>query len=167
MPNLDDRNPQKPMPNNFYEPYKLAQIGDPTETLVAADATLAADNIDAQNTAAATMYRLDWTEPTHYGLFNAGGPYMLEPLADGIAGFYDRNLAGSINRDVANSGSFDFGNIRFRHGRGGAEGDFKGSASNILYADGHVETQTSVGELQGFPNYLDTGLSRRVVLLNR
>jgi prepilin-type N-terminal cleavage/methylation domain-containing protein len=164
MPNLDDR--PDPMAD-YLTPYKLSQIKDPVETLLVADSTIAATNnatTPVQNVSASTLYSLGATVPTYEGIRDA--PYLLEPLAEAIPSFYDRNLAGSTNTDVAAAGDFDWGNLRFRHGNGGARGDFQGSKCNILWADMHASTQTSVGELDGFPDYLDTGLSRRVATVN-
>ncbi len=167
MPAVDYSVDETPSPDDYREPYKLAQIDDPAGTLLVADSTLALENNGAQNVASGTLYALDWTEPSFYGLFQAGGPYLLEPIADQTPGFFDRNLAGSTNTDVAAAPGFDWGNLRFRHGSGGARGDFKGSACNILWVDGHATTQKAAGELVGFPDYIDTGMSRRTVYLGR
>ena len=159
MPNLgetDGSNGQR------LQPYKLGSIKDASETLLMADGSLEADSGSGQNTwgTTATMYRLDWLEPTFYGLGTK--PWMLEPVADDIPNFYDRNVAGGTNEDSA----ANQGNMSFRHGSGNAK-DFKSVTCNILWADSHAGAQRGQGALTANPAMLDTGLDRRTVLLNR
>ena len=159
MPNLDEAT-DPAEGGKQRQPYSLAQIGNSSETMMIADSTTLPINGVARNTAAATMFRLDWTENTFYGLFSP--PFMIEARAETIPGFFDRNLAGGTNGLID-----DFGNLSYRHGTGGGVGDFRGISTNFLYADGHGESHQAAGELQGFPNYIDTGVSRRAVLLDR
>ena len=167
MPNLDDEALSTPAAGDYLRPYKLSQIDESSERLIVADATLSVGTADPNNKAtyfaAGAMFSLDWTPPTFYGLFSP--PYMIEAEAKATPGFFDRNLAGGINQDVLDEGGYLWGNLRFRHGTGESNAPYRGAACNLLYADGHAESQRAAGELDGFPDILDTGLSRRTVLV--
>ena len=168
MPALDDTDNSTPAVD-YLRPQKLAQIKDSSTILLVADASLAAGNEDSSWSAAATLYRLDWIEPTFYGLFeppSSDGPWMLEPVARSIPGFFDRNVVAGNNTDGPAAGHPNWGNLRFRHGNG-EPSDFDQVACNILYADGHAATQRGAGELEGTPGVLDTGMTRRSILVAR
>ncbi|MEL7238278.1 MAG: hypothetical protein AAGK78_05400, partial [Planctomycetota bacterium] len=78
--------------------------------------------------------------------------------------YFDRNVAAGDNTDSI-SGEGNFGNLSFRHGNQG-NANFRGTSTNILYADGHAENQKAAGTLEDFDGVLDTGLSRRATLFN-
>ena len=160
MPNLRDADGTHP--GRTLKPYKLATIKEAPDTLLAADGIVTPTvNGDPNLTwgTTATLYRLDWIEPTFYGAFSS--PFMVEPLADTVPNFYDRNVAGGTNENTdANAG-----NLGFRHGSGDAK-DFKSVVCNILYADSHAASQRAQGALTANPTQLDTGLSRRTVCVN-
>ena len=162
MPNLQDLDGSVAPAVVYLRPYKLATIKEAPRTLLVADASLepvAGDGTTTWGTTA-TMYRLDWIEPTFYGAFSK--PFMLEPIADTMTGFFDRNVAGGTNEDNA----ANQGNISFRHGSGDLN-NFKNVSCNILWADSHAAAQRGQGPLAGNPTLLDTGLDRRTVLLSR
>ena len=161
MPALSEND--QASPGKKLRPYKLGTIKDSAETLLVADGSLEPVSGDGQSTwgTTATMYRLDWLESN--GFYGLGSkPFMLEGIADTMTGFFDRNVAGGTNEDNA----ANQGNISFRHGSGNPK-DYKSVVCNILWADSHASAQRAAGALAADPTMLDTGLSRRAVLLNR
>ena len=166
MPNLDDVDGARSTAAKtvYLQPQKLVAIDDSANKLLVADASLVPDNAgNSEWTAPAALFRLDWLEPeSFYGAFS--DPWMVEGNAEAIAGFFDRNVAAGDNSDT----DANWGHLRFRHGNGGAgPASFDGAACNILYADGHAESQRAAGSIEGYDTVLDTGLSRRSVLVAR
>ncbi|MEM8874306.1 MAG: DUF1559 domain-containing protein [Planctomycetota bacterium] len=164
MPNLGDNIPAAPVVGG----YKITKVGNSAGTLLVADAAIQTTNSGGDDNqifaATATLYRLDHTAPFGGG-FNGlySDPHMILG-AEGDPDFYDRNLsAGGDNTDGATFN--DIGQLRFRHG--GDNTGFTGVSANILYVDGHAESQKAAGEFEEFPGYLDTGLSRRAVMVQR
>lgn len=170
MPNLADNGafPMMAAAAPLIGGYKITKVSDAASTLLISDAALIVNSSGGDDNqvfaAAATLYRLD-----HTAQFGAGfnglftDPYMIDGLVTD-PNFYDRNLsAGGNNTDGADFGQV--GQMRFRHGSDNT--GFDGVSANILYVDGHSETQRSAGELEDFPGYLDTGLSRRAVMVNK
>ena len=161
MPNLQDADGSTT--GRYLQPRKIGTIAESANTLLIADASLVQDvGGGATWGAAATLWRLDWIEPTFYGLFNE--PWMLEDTAEHLTGFFDRNVAGGTNEDGV--GQNNWGTLRFRHG-GGDNKDFRNVSCNILYADGHAQGHKAQGELEEDPNQIDTGLDRRFILVER
>jgi prepilin-type N-terminal cleavage/methylation domain-containing protein/prepilin-type processing-associated H-X9-DG protein len=162
MPNINEIERSTPAAGDYMRPYRISKVGDSSGTLMAADAALITSSTGGDDNqifaASATLYRLDWT-PGFFGFLSE--PYMLTGLADD-AFFAERNLSsGGENTDGLTFG--DVGKLRFRHG--GDNSGYDGVKCNILYVDGHVESQLSNGEFNDIPGHLDTGLDRRSVML--
>ena len=156
MPSLTQ--PDGANSGQFLRPQKLGTVKDAPETLMMADATLF-PNVTPTVTfgANAVLYNLDKT-PGFAGIDQQ--PWMVQPIAEQVAGFFDRNVAGGTNEDRQDGASW--GRLRFRHGSNDNK-DFKSVSCNILWADAHASSQRGQGPLAGFPDQIDTGLNRRTI----
>ena len=159
-------------------PVKLSQISGASSRLLAGDATLRV--VDGGETgpgdqtygAAATFYKIDVIEPSGYYAFIDGGngPWFWRPLIENAPEYSnfltERNLSSGDNT-IAPNGDFstNWGNLHYRHGSGSTK-PFKGAAGNILYADGHAEPARSPGAVEAYPDFMDTGLSRTVMMFD-
>lgn len=160
MPYLDLPDPD-PSASSGMKPYKIARISDSSSTLLVADASLR-PMVGGGLTwgAQSTLRRLDWLLPDGFRGYESD-PYMLEPLARNIPDFFDRNVSAGPNVD----GVDNAGNLRFRHGS--QESNNMGGRANILFVDGHADGQAASRSLDGFDGELDTGMSRRMILVPR
>ncbi|HEY7090446.1 MAG TPA: type II secretion system protein [Tepidisphaeraceae bacterium] len=98
-------------------PYKKAQIKNPSDIILIFDgAQIASDN----GVASAEGFALD-----NFGLFS-GHMMLLGNPATNLGGSVD----GGTNKDAADWGSKDAGNVRWRH--------MKNTSANFLFVDGHA-----------------------------